>query len=127
MSLFDTDRNTCVCVCVCCIYYFFSHCFKSLYKKKKSSCWILMCLLNCRYSMKSSTVLSALISPLSSSWFSPHHCPWLRGQSLGHPHPSPSPSPQCLGTVTRPLQHCFQLQKKKVCVCVSIKLVQKMS
>ena len=54
------------------------------------------------------TVLS---SALSYCCLNPHHCPSLKGQSLGRPHPSPSP--QSPGTVTHPLQRCFQLQKKK--------------
>lgn len=90
----------------------------SVFKKRCSCCIFLMCL----FTQMSYTdviliqrgayvILSVLSSTLSYSCFSPHHCPSPKDQSLGHPHPSPSPrSP---GTVTRPLQRCFQLQEKK--------------
>lgn len=79
--------------------------------QKKCSCWIF---LNVSGQMilshrGASMVLSVLCRTLSYC-FSPHHCPYLKGQSLGHLHPSPSH--QSPGKVTHPPQHCFQLQKK---------------
>lgn len=75
-----------------------------VFKKNKGSCWtFLMCLIMLQ------TGSSGPVSALSFC-FSLHHCPFLKGQSLGHPHPSPSP--QCPGRVTHPLQRCFQLQEK---------------
>lgn len=90
----------------------------SVFKKRCNCCIFLMCLFT-RISYTdviliqrgACVILSVLSSALSYSCFSPHHCPSPKDQSLGHPRPSPSPrSP---GTVTRPLQRCFQLQEKK--------------
>lgn len=44
------------------------------------------------------------------SRFSPHHCPFLKGQNLGRPHLNPSP--QCPGRAIHPPPRCFQLQEK---------------